>query len=99
MASNKQCLLDDEIEQSLLEELTISDQSSCSNDDDSKGTDNLTIVKVTVSEYSDRENEDAQYSTVSGAPAPSTATFTWDDMTNTTKRKEGQANKRVCSVL
>jgi hypothetical protein len=58
MASSKQCLLEDEIEQSLLEELTASDQSSCS-DDDSSGTDNLTIVEVTGSECSDRENEDA----------------------------------------
>jgi hypothetical protein len=91
--------LDDEIEQSLLKELTVSDQSSCSDDDDSNGTDNLTIVEVTGSEYSDRENEDAQYSKASGAPAPLTATFTWDDMTNTSKRKEGQANERVCSVL
>jgi hypothetical protein len=59
MASSKQCLLEDEIEQSLLEELTASDQSSCSDDDDSTGTDNLTIVEVTGSECSDRENEDA----------------------------------------
>jgi hypothetical protein len=98
MESNKQCLLEDETEQSLLEELTASDQSSCSDYDDSSGTYNLTTVEVTVSECNDRENEDAQYSTASGAPAALSATFTWDDMTNTTKRKEGQANKRVCSV-
>jgi hypothetical protein len=99
MASSKQCLLEDEIDQSLLEELTASDQSSCSDDDDSSGTDNLTIVKVTGSECSDRENEDEQCSIASGAPTASSATFTWDDMTNTTNRKEGQANKGVCSVL
>ena len=34
MASNRKCLLEDQIEQSLLEELTASDQSSCSDDDD-----------------------------------------------------------------
>jgi hypothetical protein len=54
VTSNKQCLLEDEIEQSLLEEHTASDQSSCSDDDDSSGTDNLTIVEVTGSECSDR---------------------------------------------
>jgi hypothetical protein len=51
----KQCLLEDEIEQSLLEELTASDQSSCSDDDDSSRTNNLTIVEVTGSECSDRK--------------------------------------------
>jgi hypothetical protein len=39
MALNRQCLLQDEIEQSSLEELTVSDKSSCSDDDDSSGTD------------------------------------------------------------
>ena len=34
MVSSRKCLLEDEIEQSLLEELTASDQSSCSDDDD-----------------------------------------------------------------
>jgi hypothetical protein len=57
MASSKQCFLGDEIEQSLLEELTASDQSSCS-DDDSSGTDDLTIVKVTGLECSDNESDD-----------------------------------------
>jgi hypothetical protein len=33
------------------------------------------------------------------APTASSSTFTWEDMTNTTNRKEGQANKVVCSVL
>jgi hypothetical protein len=99
MASSKQCLFEDETEQSLLEELTASDQSSCSDDDDSTGTDNLTIVEVTGSECSDRENEDVQYSTAPVAPTASSATFTWDDMTNTKNRKKGQANKGVCSVL
>jgi hypothetical protein len=44
MASSKQCLL---------EELTASDQSNCSDVDDSSGTDDLTIVKVTGLECSD----------------------------------------------
>jgi len=40
MVSSRKCLLEDEIEQSLLQELTASDQRSCS-DDDSSGTDDL----------------------------------------------------------
>jgi hypothetical protein len=99
MALNRQCLLQDDIEQSLLEELTASDKSSFSDDDDSSGTDILTIVEVTGSECSDRENEDVQYATASSAPTASSAIFMWEDMTNTTNRKEGQANKGVCSVL
>jgi hypothetical protein len=67
--ASKQCSLEDEIEKSLLEELTSSDQSSCSDDDYSSGTDNLTIVEVTGSKCSDRENENAKHSTVSGAPS------------------------------
>jgi hypothetical protein len=90
--------LENEIEQSLLEELTASDKSSCS-DDDSRGTNILTIVEVTSSECSDSENEDVQCATASGAPTASSATFTWEYMMNATNRKEGQANKRVCSVL
>ena len=42
MASSRKCLLEDEIEQSLLEELKDSDQSSCSDDDDSSRTNDLT---------------------------------------------------------
>jgi len=42
MASSRKGLLEDEIEQSLLEEFTASDQSSCSDDGDSSGTDDLT---------------------------------------------------------
>ena len=43
MASNRKGLLVDNIEQSLLEEPTASDQSDCSDDDDSSGTDDLTV--------------------------------------------------------
>ena len=39
-------MLEDEIEQSLLEELTATDQGSCSDDDDSSGTDCLTVGEV-----------------------------------------------------
>jgi len=45
MASSMKCLLEDEFEQCLLEELTISDQRRC-DDDDSSGTDDLTVVEV-----------------------------------------------------
>ena len=49
MASSRKCLLEDEIEQSLLEELTASDQSSCSDDNESSVTDDLTVIEVIVS--------------------------------------------------
>jgi hypothetical protein len=84
---------------SLLEELTASDKSSCSDNDDSSGTHILTIFEVTGLECSDSENEDVQCATASSAPTALSATFTWEDMTNTTNREEGQANKGVCSVL
>jgi len=58
MASSRKCMLEDEIEQSLLEELTASDQSSCSDDVDSSGTDDLTVVEVLRSECSDSESDD-----------------------------------------
>jgi len=38
MVSGRKCLLEDEIEQSLLEDLAASDQSGCIDDDDSSGT-------------------------------------------------------------
>ena len=80
MASSRKRLLEDEIEQSLLEELTASDQSSCSDVDDSSGTDDFTVVDVLSSECSD--SEDVQRATASSAPTASSATFTWEDMTN-----------------
>jgi hypothetical protein len=90
-------LLEDEIEQSLLEELTASDKSSCNDDDDSSGTDILTIVEVTGSECNDSEN-DMQYAIASSAPTASSATFTWEDMTNTTNRRKARPTKEcvVC---
>ena len=82
MVSSRKGLLEDETEQSLLKELTASDQSSCSDDDDSSGTDDLTVVEVTVLECSDNESEDVQCATASSAPTASRATFTCEDMTN-----------------
>jgi len=82
MASNRKCLLEDQIEQSLLEEHTASDQSSCNDDDDSSATDDLTVVEVLSSECSDSESDDVQCATASSEPTASSATFTWEDMTN-----------------
>ena len=42
MTASRKCLLENEIEHSLLQELTSSDQSSSSDNDDSSGTDDLT---------------------------------------------------------
>ena len=77
MTSSSKCLLEDETEQSLLEELTASDQSSSSDDDDSSGIDDLTVGEVIGSEYSDDESDDVQC-----------ATFMWEDMTNYVGQKE-----------
>jgi hypothetical protein len=68
MASSMKCLLDDEVEQSLLEELTPSDQSSSSGDD-SSGTDDLTVGEVIVSEYSYDESDDVESATATSAPS------------------------------
>ena len=81
MASSRNSLLEDEIEQSLLGEITAADQSSCSDDDDTSGSDDLTLVEVTDSECSYSESDDVQYATASSAPTASSAIFTWEDMT------------------
>jgi hypothetical protein len=73
------------IEQSLFEELTASDHSSSNDNDDSSGTDDLTVGEVIVSEYSDEESDDVQCATASSAPS---ATFTWEDMTNYVRQRE-----------
>ena len=72
----------------MLEELTASDQSDCSDDDDSSGTDDLTVVEVIGSECSDNESDDVQCATASSAPATSSATFAWEDMTNYVGQRE-----------
>ena len=74
-------MLEDEIEQSLLEELTASDQSRCGDNDDSSGTNDLTVVEVIVLECSDNESDDVQCATASSAPTATSATFTWENMT------------------
>jgi len=82
-----------QIEQSLLEELTASDQSSCSEDDDSSATDDLTVVELLSSECSDSESDDVQCATASSAPTASSATFTWEDMTNYLGQREQFVDK------
>ena len=88
MASSRKGLSEDEIEQSLLEELTASDQSSCTDDDDSSGTDNLTVGGVIGSECNDNESDSVQCATSSSASSASSATFTGEDMTNYVGQRE-----------
>jgi hypothetical protein len=88
MTSSRKYLLEDEIEQSLLQELTASEQSSCTDDDDSSGTGNLTVVEVIDSECSDSESDDAQCASASSAPTASSETFVWEDMTNYVGQKD-----------
>jgi len=88
MASSGKCLLEEEIEQSLLEELKASDQSSCNDDDDSSGTDDLTVVEAIGSECSDNESDDVQCATASSAPTALSATFAWEDLTNYVGQRE-----------
>jgi len=93
MASSRECLLEDEIEESLLEKLTASVQSNFSDDDASSGTDYLTVVEVTDSECSDTESDNVHCATASSAPTASSATFTWEDMTNCVGRREQFVDK------
>jgi hypothetical protein len=72
MAARRKYLFVDGIEQSLLEDLTASDQSSFSDKSDSSGTDNLTVGEVIVAECSDNESDEVQC-TASSAPCASSA--------------------------
>jgi len=88
MVSSRKSLLEDEIEQSLLEELRASNQSSFSDDDDSSGIDGFTVVEVKLLECSDNENDNVQCATASNAPTALSGTFTWEDMTNYVGQRE-----------
>jgi hypothetical protein len=88
MASRRKCMFVDEIEQSLLEALIASDQGSCSDDDDSSGTYDLTVGKVSGSECCDNESDDVQFATASRAPSALSDTFMWEDMTNYVGQRE-----------
>jgi len=85
MATRWKSLFEDEIKQSLLEELTASDQSSCSDDDDSS---DLTVGEVIGSGSSDNESDDVQCATASSALSALSATFMWEDMTNYVGQRE-----------
>ena len=76
-------MFEDEIER-LLEELTASDQSSCSDDDDSSGADVLTVGEVIGSECSDN----VQFATASSVPSALSDKFMWEDMTNYVGQRE-----------
>jgi hypothetical protein len=80
-------LLEDEIEQSLLEELAC-DRSSFSDESDSSGTDDLTVGEVIGAECCGDESDDVQFSAASSAPNASSDIFTWEDMTNYVEQKE-----------
>jgi len=88
MATRKKCLFEDEIEQSLLEELTASDQSSSSDDDNSSSTDDLTVREVTGSESSENESDDVLFAAASSAPSALSDTFMWEDMKNYVGQRE-----------
>ena len=81
-------MFEDEIQQSLLQELTDSDQSSFSDESDSSGTDDLTVGEVNSLEYSDNEIEEVKFATASSASRDSSAIFTWEDMTNYVGQRE-----------
>ena len=76
----------------MLEEITASDQSGCSDNDDSSGADDLTVVEAIGSECSDNESDNVQCATASSTPADSSATFVWEDMTNCVGQREQFVN-------
>lgn len=88
MASSSKGFFEEEIEQALLEELTDSDPSNYSSDDDSSGTNDLAVGKVITLEYSDYRDDTVQTSTAPSAPNASGALLTWVDMTNHVKQRE-----------
>jgi hypothetical protein len=81
MGSSGKCLLEEEIEQALLEELTDSDPSNSSSDK-SSGTNNLAVGNVTVFEHSYNKDDIVQGSTASSAPNDVNATLTCGYMMN-----------------
>ena len=48
----------------------------------------MTVVEVVGLDCSDIESDDAQCATASSAPTASSATFTWEDMTNYVGQRE-----------
>jgi hypothetical protein len=105
MAASKKCLFEAEIEQSLLDELTASDQSSYSDESDSSGIEDLTVCKVICVECSDNESEEVKFATAPSALSASSAIFTWEDMTNYVGQREqfvdnyGPQNETHCAKV
>jgi hypothetical protein len=81
-------LFEDEIEQSLLDELTASDQSSFSDKSDSSGTNDLTVGEVIGAECCDDVSNDVEFATAYSAPSDASAIFTWEDVTNYEGQRE-----------
>lgn len=89
MASSRKYLFQDEIQQSLLQDITDSDQSNFSDESDSSGTDDLTLDEEIVAETdSDDECNEIKFGTASSAPSASSDKFTWEDMTNYVGQRE-----------
>ena len=97
--------MDNVTEQSLLKELTASDQSDCSDDDDSSATDDLTVVEVIGSDVVIMKVTMCKCATASSAPAALSATFAWEDMTNYVGQREqfvdnyGPQNETHCAQV
>jgi len=87
MGSSSKCLVEEEIEQVLLEELTDSDPSNFSSDN-SSGTDDLAVGNVIVFEHSNNKEDIVQGSTASNAPNDVRATLTCEYMMNYAGQRE-----------
>jgi hypothetical protein len=103
MAASRKYMSEDEIEQSLLEKLTASDQSSFSDESDSSGTDDLTVGELIGVECSDIESDDVQFATVA-QHSGLVSILKWKDikevtMISTYRRQETRMKLMKCSRL
>jgi hypothetical protein len=78
----------EEIEQSLLEEHTTSDESSFNDETGSCGSDDLTVGEVNFAECSENESDNIQFVTGCIARSASKGVFAWEDMTNCVGQRE-----------
>jgi hypothetical protein len=78
----------EEIEQSLLEEHTTSEESSSSNETDSCGSDDLIMGEVNFAECSVNEIDNVQFGTGCSTRSASKGVFAWEDMTNYVGQRE-----------
>ena len=88
MGSRKTYIFAEEIEQSLLEEYTSSDDSSSSDETDSCGSDDLTVGEVNFAECSENESDNVQFATGCSARGDSKGVFSWEDMGNYVGQRE-----------